>query len=629
MADHYLPIEDHAAIGNLRTTALVGRNGSIDWCCLPQLDSPSVFAALLDHERGGRFLVRAADGPDVGEQRYLPATNIVETVFDSPGGRLVVTDLLPLAGSIDGRCGDSRAEPVIHRLLRADGGQVEVLVEWSPRFDYGRHQTRMGPAGGALLAWAGEDAMALAGLPVEAELHEDRTGPVARARFTIDDGREVSLTAAWGSQARPASVERAHEILEETAAAWRGWVQNAEASSSREWAQPHHELVLRSELALKLLTHADTGAIAAAATTSLPEEIHGVRNWDYRYSWIRDAALGAQALFATGHRADAHAFIGWAERSARDRGETGWGLQVVYGLHGQEELPEADLPNLEGYRRSAPVRIGNGAVDQVQLDIYGELISAAYEAVRMGDELEEDICRFLPVVADRACRTWQERDYGIWEPRNGPFHFVYSKAMVWMALDRAIRLAERGAIEGDVGMWRRNCDLIRDEVLDRGFDADLGAFKQSYERPVLDTSNVLLPLLEILPFSDPRVQATIDRTLEELTEERLVYRYHADDGVAGREGSFGLCTFWLIDALALSGRLDEAEEIYEGMADRANHVGLYSEQIDPASGAFLGNFPQAFTHIGLINSTLYLAHCKGRDLPIAAPIGSDDHRHDG
>jgi GH15 family glucan-1,4-alpha-glucosidase len=624
MDSGYPPIEDHAVVGNLRTVALVGRDGAISWCCLPGLDSPSVFASLLDRRRGGRFGLRAA-GSGSGDQRYLEDTNVLETVFDTARGRLSVIDFMPLSGSIEGCCGGSPTEPAIYRLLRAEGGPVEVELEWSPRFDYARGRTQAMRTAEGFLAWSAEESMTLNGAPHEAEIHDDGVGPVITCRFELQDGEERVVVGRWGTEQRQVELTEARSLLEETCDTWRSWVHKAEATGSREWAAPHSALVMRSELTLKLLTNADTGAIAAAATTSLPEEIGGVRNWDYRYSWIRDAALVAQALFALGHEAEAAAFINWSERVARGHGDRRWGLQIVYGLHGEEEMPEHDLPNLEGYRRSSPVRVGNGAVDQLQLDIYGELLGAAYEFVRNGGELEPDIRSFLPHVADQACRSWQEQDYGIWELRNGPMHFVYSKVMVWVALDRALRLAELGLIDGAVDLWRQHRRDVREEILQRGFDRELGSFRQSYERAALDASHLLLPILEFLPVDDPRIVATLDATLEGLSEHGLLHRYVADDGVAGREGSFALCNFWAVDALALSGRVEEAREIFERMADAANHVGLYAEEIDPSSGAFLGNFPQAFTHLGLINSAVYLAMAEGRDVPVAPPIGSAEH----
>jgi GH15 family glucan-1,4-alpha-glucosidase len=631
MDQPYPAIGDHAAIGNLRTVALVDRWGSIGWCCLPRIDSPSVFASLLDHQRGGRFSVRRAESAQhPGEQRYLRHTNVVETTFssDSDEARLVVTDFMPLAGSLDGT-GGSTTRPAVYRLLRAEGGDVDVLVEWSPRLDHGRSRPRIMRTVHAFLAWAGADALTLSGLGDDGEIVDHADGaPMVRARFTMRAGEQRALVTHWGSELPDRSTHSAQQLLDETVECWCTWVHKAEATGSREWAAPYQDLVVRSELAIKLLTNADTGAIAAAATTSLPEDIGGVRNWDYRFAWIRDAALAAQALHALGHDADGHSFVEWAERAAREHGRRGEqrALQIVYGVGGETELDEAELPNFEGYQRSAPVRTGNGAVDQLQLDVFGELISAVYELVRVGDEVGADILEFLPALADDACSSWHERDYGVWELRNGPFHLVYSKVMVWMALDRAIALAEAGIIDGDTNRWSDTLDQIRDEVLERGFDPELGAFRQSYERSVLDASNLLLPLLEFLPFDDPRVQSTIDATIDGLTENELVHRYVADDGIAGSEGGFGLCTFWLVDALALSGRLDEARTIFESMAGRANHVGLYAEQIDPDTGAFLGNFPQAFTHLGLINSALYLAHAEGRESPVPDPIGSEEHR---
>ncbi len=622
----YKPIEDYGAIGNLRTVALVGLDGAIDWCCLPNLDSPSVFAAILDHDRGGHFRV-APERIGRREQRYLEGTNVLETILEGEHGRLVVTDFMPLSGSIDG-CGDSRAESAIYRLLRAEGGPVEIVLEWKPRFGFAEAPTTVMRAPNGFLAWGGSESLALAGVPEGLELVEDELGQIVRGRFELRAGERRALVTRWGAENLDVTLDAAQDSLAETAATWRAWLGKDEATGDRAWAGEHRDAIVRSELALKLLTNADTGAIAAAATTSLPEVLGGVRNWDYRYVWIRDAALSAQALFALGHQADAEAFVNWSERVAQE-GERDWGLQIMYGLHGEKELEEEEQPQLEGYRRSAPVRVGNGAVDQLQLDIYGELISAAYELHRLGGRLEREVREFLPQVADQACQSWQQPDYGLWELRNGPFHFVYSKVMVWMALDRALRLAREGVIRGDEERWRRTRRRIREEVLERGFDPDLGAFKQSYERSVLDASNLLFPLQEFLPFEDPRVQSNLDRTLEGLTENGLVYRYKADDGVAGIEGAFNLCTFWLVDALALSGRLDEAYEVFEGMRSRANHLGLYSEQIDPTTGAYLGNYPQAFTHLGLINSMLYLAHKEGRETPVPTPIGSGEHRAEG
>ncbi|HLS49094.1 MAG TPA: glycoside hydrolase family 15 protein [Actinomycetaceae bacterium] len=625
MDSNYLPIEDYGAIGNLRSVALVGRNGSIDWWPTPMLSDPAVFAAILDDRRGGRFQVSMADGAPA-DQRYIPRTNVLETEFSGEAGRLTVTDGMALEGDIDG-VGKSRAEPAIHRLLRADGGDVTVEVQWSPRFRYGGAPAQMAITDGGVMAWAGDDVLTLHGLSDgECQLHQDGDSRTLTARLTLADGEERALVASWWGEEPPRVPPPTREVLDEAIDSWQSWVGKADATGSRSWAAPYEELVVRAELALKLLTHADTGAIAAAATTSLPEDIGGVRNWDYRYCWIRDSSLAAQAMHALGHDADAHAFVEWAETVARAHREEHRTIQIVYGLDGATELTERELPQLEGYRGSAPVRVGNGAVDQLQLDVYGELISVVYEMVRFGDDVDDEILAFLPQVADEAALRWNDRDNGIWEPRNGPFHFVHSKVMVWMGLERAIKMARAGVIDGDAEAWEHAAGEIREEVLIRGFSTELDSFVQSYERAVLDASSLLIPLLEFLPFEDPRVQSTIDAVGEGLRDNGLIYRYLADDGIAGEEGAFGLCSFWFVDALAMSGRVDEAREAFAGMAARANHLGLYSEELDPRHGGFLGNFPQAFSHIGLINSAIYLAYAQGRDSPVPDPIGSKEHR---
>jgi GH15 family glucan-1,4-alpha-glucosidase len=624
VAQGYLPIAAHGAIGNLHTAALVAADGGIDWWCPPEFDRPSVFAAILDTSRGGRFRV-SARGATAQRQGYLHHTNILETVHEVGRARLRIADFMPVRGNLDHGAPDAPAEIV--RVLTADG-RVTVDLEWSPRFDYGRDEVAIEAGDGGFVAtgMASGARLGLAGVPEGAVIDAGETGPVVRASFELEDGERIALAIRWDADDLAIALDPALAALEETAAAWKDWVRKEEATGDRSWAGAWAEDVIRSELALKLLTFAPTGAIVAAATTSLPEWIGGIRNWDYRYSWIRDSALAAQALYALGHRTEAEAFIRWSERSARDEGEEDWGLRIVYGIRGGKCLPERELEHLEGYARSGPVRIGNGAVDQLQLDIYGELISAAYEVLRMGGELPDDILRFLPRVVDEGLHRWREPDYGIWEVRNGPDQFVYSKAMVWMALDRGIRMVDEGMLAGDTTRWQAARSEIATHVLENGYDPDLGAFTQRFGSGTLDASNLLLPLMEIIPFSDPRVQSTIDRTLQDLTEQDLVYRYKADDGLPGEEGAFGLCTFWLVDALALSGRLDEAYRVFDGMTSRANEAGLFSEQIDPANGEFLGNFPQAFTHMGLINSALYLAHMEGRETPVPDPIGSEGHR---
>lgn len=623
----YLPIEDYGVIGNLRTVALVGRDGSIDWCCLPDLDAASVFGALLDAQRGGRFRV-APIGAWTSRQQYVGDTNVLETTFRAGDGRLLLTDFMPLTGSIVG-AGHPPAVPELYRLVQCVEGTVEVELEWSPRFDYARAATRVERRNGGFVAYAGSECMALGGVGVErADIRDEDAGPVLRARFRLSAGASVALVARYGAEACRCDPTEARAALDGTLAAWNEWAHHCVEGQACAFAGNRHAQVVRSGLVLKLLTHPGTGGIAAAATTSLPEEIGGVRNWDYRFSWIRDAAFTGQALVSLGHHAEALDFLRWAQHVSRAEGDAARELRILYGLHEDVRLDEAELAHLSGYRGSRPVRIGNGAADQRQLDIYGELLGSAYEFLRFGGRLDAASLRFLSGVADRAASLWREPDYGIWEVRGGPRHFVYSKVMCWVALDRAVRIAERWGMPGRVEWWRRECAAVRRAVLAEGYDATVGAFVQSFGSTALDASNLLLPVVEFLPFDDARVQATIDRTLAELTRDGLVYRYRAEDGLPGGEGAFVLCTFWMADALALSGRLIEAREIFTGIAERANHLGLFAEEVDPHTGAFLGNFPQAFSHVGLINSALYLARAEGRVAPVDAPVGSEAHVHE-
>ncbi|MFQ3566695.1 MAG: glycoside hydrolase family 15 protein [Aggregatilineales bacterium] len=621
----YRPIADYGIIGDLRTAALISREGTIDWCCLPHFDSPSIFAALLDRLRGGTFSIRPVSGVRA-EQRYIARTNVLQTIFATPAGRLAINDFMPLRGSLEG-CAESETTHTIYRILQTEGSAVEVEVLWAPRMDYARAETRIEAVEGGWRANGGEMHILLGGLPAAGELLDDGFGPAVKARFTVTPGEPVALALRWNGVLAHVETPAALDALEETVRLWRDWV-DKDSIQSRGWAEPHTALLVRAELVLKLLSHAGTGAIVAAPTTSLPETIGGVRNWDYRYTWIRDAALTAQALVAVGHKREAIDWLHWVERISQAQRDAGQSLRIMYGLHGEVDLTEIELEHLEGYRGSRPVRIGNGAAEQIQLDIYGDLLNAAYELVRSGEPLQAELWGFLCAVADMACEHWQKPDYGIWEMRGPTRHFVYSKVMIWVALDRALRLAKHHAMPGDTSRWRKTLAEVREVVLRQGYNDAVGAFVQSFDSTDLDASNLLIPLYDFLPFDDPRVQSTIDRTIEGLTENGLVYRYKADDGLPGKEGAFGLCTFWLVDNLALSGRLDEAHAIFEGMVSRANHLGLFAEQFDAVSGEHLGNFPQAFSHIGLINSALYLAHAEGRETPIAEPMGSDEHRAD-
>jgi len=593
----YRPISDYALIGNRHTCALVARDGSIDWCCLPHLDSPSVFGALLDARRGGRW--RIAPAGEVSTTRaYLGPSAVLRTEFRGAGGVLHLTDFLPIreGGSLDR---SSESSHCIVRRLHCVDGEVEVDVEWMPRPDYARSDVALRREGPVVVAWSPGYELALAGFPADAPLSLE--GAAARARVRLRAGERLNLACAWGGADPDPVAWTSERHLEDTLRWWTEWGASCDVpDGAEEW----RELLVRSGMVLKLLTNERSGAIAAAPTTSLPEEIGGVRNWDYRFCWVRDSSMIARALLALGHDRDARDFLDFLERAAAQHRDPSR-IQVVYGLRGETRLTEYTLGHLDGYRDSLPVRIGNAAALQRQLDIYGELLDAARELARIGVPPTPERWAWLRGVADYVCRIWRGTDRGIWEVRGPERHFTYSKVMCWVALDRAIRLAHGLGLPGDTARWAAERDAVRAAVLREGFHPGVGAFTQSFGSPVMDASSLLIPVVGFLPPDDPRVGGTVDAVLRTLTRDGLVFRYpheETPDGVGGGEGAFGICTFWLAHALALCGRMEEAREVFVGMASRANDVGLFPEEIDPATGEFLGNFPQAFTHVGLIDA---------------------------
>ncbi|MBI0584776.1 MAG: glycoside hydrolase family 15 protein [Methanomassiliicoccus sp.] len=627
---HYKPISDYAAIGDLRSLALVSKDGSIDWCCFPHFGGGSVFAALLDSRKGGRFKV-SPRGSSSCQQGYIDSTNVLQTSFTTPSGRMTMIDLMPLSGDLEAYTDGSPHQ--ILRLLSCQEGDVEIDVEWSPRFDYARREVRMERCPEGWTATAGSERMTLSGL--DDGVVVDDHGPVLRGRLRLREGERAVLATRWDMMEHQVASDaasrcercdhalswnEANAMTAATVEAWRSWVERCPVGRMEGWAGQWLPYMVRSELVLKLLTYAKTGAIIAAPTTSLPEKMGGVRNWDYRFAWIRDASLTAQALISMGHRGEAFDFLCWMERISRAWGEGNNGIHIMFGVLGEGELEEFELDHLEGYRGSRPVRVGNGAYTQIQLEGLGELLNIACELVSRGVRLGTELQKFLIAVADLACHAWKWPDQGIWEIRGEPKHYVYTKAMIWMALDKAVRLHRLCGWQNDVSAWVSVREDVKDEVLRLGYDRDLGSFVQSYGSKELDAANLRLPLMGFLPHDDHRVQGTIDRTLEKLTENGMVYRYLNDDGFPAGEGAFGLCTFWLVDALTLSGRVEEARAVFEGMIRHANHVGLFSEQYDPATGEALGNFPQAFTHVGLINSAINLATAEGWNVPGLAPV---------
>ncbi|WP_207592856.1 glycoside hydrolase family 15 protein [Halomontanus rarus] len=602
----YPPIEAYGVIGNLETCALVAPNGSIDWFPFPHLESPSILAAVLDAERGGRFRIGPADSFET-ERRYVDDTNVLETIFRTTGGTATVTDFLPPAGQVD------HPKKVLYRKVACTDGTVDLEVDLDPQFDYGRAATAIEPVENGILAEGGEERTLLES-PVDLEIDDGRiTGALS-----LETGEtEWFLLRCTGAEDANTDPDAA---LEETIEYWTGWAHDCDSEDGCAFEGPWHDRVVRSELVLKLLTHAESGAIAAAPTTSLPEDIGGVRNWDYRFNWLRDAGFTVQALMNLGTAEEANDYFDWFVDLCQTDDPAA--IQPLYGLHGESDLEERELDHFEGYRGSRPVRIGNGAADQRQLDIYGELLLAVDEMRQHGRGLDDDEWERIRDIVEYVRNVWDESDAGIWEVRGGNEHFVYSKVMCWVALDRGLAIATDGRHDAPLEAWRETRETIRTDVLENGYDEDVGAFVQSYGSDALDATGLLLPLVGFLPFDDDRIRGTIDAIEDVLLEDDVfVSRYDGDDGLPGEEGAFVLCTCWLVDALALSGRVEEAQSRFESLLGYLNPLGLVAEEIDPETGTYLGNYPQAFSHIGIVNSALYLGYVRGRETPGPAPMG--------
>jgi len=596
----YRPISSYALIGDLHTAALVGLNGSIDWCCFPHFDSASVFAAILDATRGGSFVIAPAVA-HTSEQRYSPSTNVLITTFSlDAGGVVELTDFMPVTAS-GHRGGDF---PEIHRRVRCKRGEAEVVVRFGPRFDYCEPMIRLQPLWNGVLATdAQDDVLTLAG-PRDIWWRFD--GGVAVAEIKLREGEQAWFVARYDDdEVRPIEHYQSEMKLKETTAFWDTW------TARIQYTGMYREVVERSALALKLMCFQPTGAIVAAPTTSLPEQLGGIRNWDYRFSWLRDSAFVLYSLNILGHFEEADRFMRFLKRVCRKTDDTH--LQIMYGIDGARDLGERTLDHLEGYRGSRPVRVGNGAYDQLQLDVYGEVLETAYLWSRR-HEVTEGTWLTLQRLVDWVADNWRRPDSGIWEVRAGLQHYVFSKVMCWVALDRGIRLARRFSLPADLTRWNAERAAVHAEVMEKGWSELKQSFVQSYGTEALDASNLVIPMVHFLPADHPRVRGTVMATLRELTSEdkELVYRYRNDDGLPGEEGVFSICTFWLAEALALCGEVERGERIFQRMLKHANHVGLYSEELNPATGEFLGNHPQAFTHIALINCAHVLETLKRR-----------------
>ena len=589
----YLPIESHGIIGNLRTAALVGADGTVDWLCLPRFDSPSVFAAILDDEKGGHFKLKPRSFART-QQLYLPDTNVLLTRFLSPEGVAEVLDLMPVLA----RPGDRQR---LVRGVRVVRGTVTMEAECRPAFDYARqgHEVHVGKKGAVF-----ESSGASLGLATNVPLAKGPRGST-RAQFTLKEDEKATfvLSALPGdeeSPGEPLSAEAVFDLLWEAVAYWRSWL--SACTYHGRW----REMVHRSALALKLMVYEPTGALVAAPTMGLPETIGGERNWDYRYSWLRDAAFTLYALISIGFEEEAKNFMGWLEERCR---QSGHNLLPLYGIDGRTDVPEIELSHLSGYRGSRPVRLGNEARTQLQLDTFGAVLDAAYLYNKHAAPLDYDVWENLHQVLNWLCGNWREPDEGMWEVRGGRKHFVSSKVLSWVALDRAVRISRQRGLPADEGRWSEQRNAIYREVMKEGWNSQKKSFVQHYGSEALDASLLLMPLVKFLGPTDPRWLSTLDRIQEELVHDNLVDRYEvgpaADDGFSTKEGSFSLCSFWLVECLTQAGRLGEARFALEKMFSYANHLGLYAEEIG-ASGEALGNFPQAFTHLSLISAVVHL-----------------------
>jgi GH15 family glucan-1,4-alpha-glucosidase len=592
----YLPIAEHGVIGDQRSVALVGTDGTIDWYCPDRFDGPSVFAAILDRQRGGFYRIAPLGSGSDTKQMYLPETNVLITRFLSPDGVGEVQDFMPL--------GTDRQQ-LIRRVVGVRGS-VRFRLELDPRFDYGLVQPTIERGYELVLFQGSGRSLAFA---AGASMTLEATGAGVVADFDIRAGDSRTFALESGPTATRLDAAAAEGLIRDTALGWRAWL--GQSTYSGRW----REMIHRSALTLKLLSYAPSGAMVAAPTTSLPEQVNGRRNWDYRYAWVRDFAFSIYALTRLGFSDEAMAISRFGRAiSLKAASHGGYSpLQVMYRIDGSSDLEEVELGHLEGYRGSRPVRVGNGAATQLQLDIYGEILDSIYTAEQQalsgrGELIAYDDWHLVTGLVDWLCAHWQEPDEGIWEVRSGRQRFTYSRLMSWVAVDRAIRIASARGLPANLLLWGETRNKIFAWIMERGWSARRQAFVQAENSEVLDSSVLLMPLVHFIAPTDPRWLSTLDAISRELVSDSLVYRYDpaaAPDGVDGSEGTFSMCSFWYVECLARAGRLDEAQLAFEKMLTYANHLGLYSEQIG-LSGESLGNFPQAFTHMSLISAAVNL-----------------------
>lgn len=606
--DGGLPISDYGLIGNMVSAALVSRDGSMDWLCLPRFDSPACFAALLGNAENGRWKIHPVAEPVRITRRYLPGTAVIETTFETADGAVELIDFMPITD------GDERSEIV--RIVRGKSGRVAIAMELVLRFSYGLVVPWVRRRDYGLSAVAGPDAV---------ELHtraplEGRNMKTVSC-FEVAEGESVPFTLSYHRSHRtPHFVPDRQETLKKTIGWWREWSGRCSFDSPRsDW----REAVMRSLITLKLLTFSPTGGIIAAPTTSLPETPGGGRNWDYRYCWLRDSALTLYALLNAGYRKEAEAWRGWLLRAVAGRPDQ---LRIMYGLAGERWLPEHDIPWLPGYGGSRPVRIGNGAAQQFQLDIFGEVLDTLHTAREDALAPAPDAWELQKVLLGHLVEVWHQPDQGIWEMRGPARHFTHSKLMCWVSFDRAVKAAERFGLDGPVDRWRAERDAIHAEICAMGFDAGLGSFVQFYGSRALDASLLMFSQVGFLPDDDPRILGTVEAVERDLMQDGFLLRYRPEqtvDPIKQAEGSFLACSFWLADAYVMTGRMDKAAAMFERLLAIRNDLGLLSEEYAPACGQQLGNFPQAFSHVGLVNTAFNLAHAAGPARQRSARTGPD------
>jgi GH15 family glucan-1,4-alpha-glucosidase len=602
----YQPIEDYGIIGDMRSVALVGKNGSIDWCCLPTFDSPSIFAALLDDRKGGSWCLAPREPANV-KQMYLPNTNVLVTRFFADQGMAEVTDFMPIGREAGGQTEQSSRQIV--RIARSIRGPVQFRMECRPAFDYARtpHELRIdGGARNAVFASPQQQFALVSPQPLE------RDGDGAVTEFTLQSGEQAVFALRHQSgQANESLCGEpldGEDLLHETVRFWRGWV--AQNRYHGRW----REVVTRSALVLKLLTYLPTGAIVAAPTTSLPEEVGGVRNWDYRYTWVRDAAFTVYSLIRLGYTGEAAAFANFMQARAKEEAADEGPLNVMYGIDGRHDLREETLDHLDGYRGSKPVRVGNAAYGHLQLDIYGELMDSLYLYDKYGTPLSYEMWTTIERLLDWLINHWDEPDQSIWEVRGGRRQFTYSKLQCWVALDRGVRLARKRSFPTESDLWRRTRNEIYETIMRDAWNEQENTFTQSLGSDAADAATLMMPLMLFVSPRDPRMLATLNRVRGELAADALVRRYEigkaARDGLPGHEGFFTVCSFWLVEAMTRAGYVEEAQFLFEKLLSYANHLGLFSEEIS-ARGELLGNYPQALTHLGLISAAYNLDRVLG------------------